>query len=222
MTLIGGKDWWLKQVESKNEVSLEPILEVIPQQGGDEDFLYVKRVEPGTPSLFGKTPSDPIGDVYDHAFLQRSFEKISVLDQADESQKVKLGNNKGAIDFLGVGFDGSYWVVEFEILEAERGPGEMKVPIQIPKVSEAIGQSLLYSHLFKVHYPSRASRVSVLPVVCAWTLGSGSREVIETCRKVAVTVITLDTPYFAPHGRALRIYYLREEDPRNFLGNDNG
>ena len=88
--------------------------------------------------------------------------ELGLLEQVDESLSVKLGNNLGIVDFVGLGHDDSYWVVESQIVEAKKVPGEHKVPIMIPGMGEAMGQALLYSYLWKKRYPIRASEQAVI------------------------------------------------------------
>lgn len=45
---------------------------------------------------------------------------------------------------------------------------------------------------------------------------SGLSDVVETCRRLGVTLFALDTPNYCPNGKALRIYYLNDDDPRPF------
>ena len=81
---------------------------------------------------------------------------------------------------------------------------------RLERMGAAIGQSLLYSLLYKIRYPSIRASTSVMPAVCTWSLGSGSSQVIELCKRVGVTVINLDRPAHMPHGQALTIYYFDE------------
>ena len=124
-------------------------------------------------------------------------------------ETIKLGNHVGRIHVLASGFDSSQWVVEFKIVKEKRDIGNRKMPINILKISEATGQTLLYSAAYLKKYPSQ--NFKVMPDVCTWRLGGGSSQVIELCKNLGVTMINIESD-----GKTVRVYRLDEDDPRLF------
>jgi len=200
---LGSKFWWLKQIETQNipyhhlDVSEDPSHEQYPPQ-----FLAIKA-----------NPNHTVwsGDASEEKILKEAFLDINLFDQqlVRREETIKLGNHIGRIDVLASGFDNSQWAVEFKIVEEKRDIGERKMPINILKISEAIGQALLYSAAYHKKYPSQ--HFKVMPVVCTWLLGGGSSEVVELCKNLGVTMINLE-----PDRKTVRIYRLDDEDPRLF------
>ncbi len=210
---IGSREWWLNQIGSRNSGSLKPVLQIVEDKSSEQSstpYLHIARL--GSGSL----PKD--WSIFDEAMLRQAFRGIGLfnaeLDLMEES--VKLGKHQKKIDLVSSGFDGSHWAIEFKIVEEEREIGDRKVPINVERMGASIGQSLLYSLLYKTRYPSSSASTHVMPVVCTWSLGSGSSQVIELCKRVGVTVINLDRPAYMPYGQALTIYYLGEDSPRLF------
>jgi hypothetical protein len=210
---IGSKEWWLKQLETKPNLEL---IEQPPDVYGEE-YLYFRLKD----SQF--ISRDEFIDLrYDEDFLVRTFSEISPLElYTDPVQRlkversVKLGKHDGQIDLVGLGFDGSHWVIEFKIVEANRELDELKVPIQIARISEAMGQSLLYSELHGKRY-KESQDWKIMPSICFWDYPSGIPDVVEVCRRIGITLIALDTPNYPPYGKAARIYYLDDSNPRPF------
>ena len=200
---LGGKVWWLKQIETRNilyrhlDVVKDPSHEQYPAQ-----FLAIK--DNSNHTLWS-------GDTSEEKILKEAFLNINLFDQqlVRREETIQLGNHVGRIDVLASGFDNSQWVIEFKIVKERRDIGERKMPINILKISEAIGQALLYSAAYHKKYPSQ--HFKVIPVVCTWLLGSGSSEVIELCKNLGVTIINLESD-----GKTVRIYRLDDEDPRLF------
>ena len=200
---LGSKAWWLKQIETRN--ILYPHLDVVEEPSHEQyrpQFLAIK--DNSNQAVWSR-------DASEEKILKEAFLNINLFDQqrVRREETIQLGNHVGRIDVLASGFDNSQWVVEFKIVEEKRDIGERKMPISILKISEAIGQSLLYSAAYHKKYPSQ--HFKVMPVVCTWLLGSGSSEVIELCKNLGVIMINLE-----PDGKTVRIYRLDDEDPRLF------
>jgi hypothetical protein len=183
---------------------MTPILEIVkPELGGNakEDRIDVKSL----PLKYY-----PSKGIHEPA-LQENFEAFGLFNRVNEI--LKIGKDPARADFVGKGFDDSYWIFELQIVEANRKVGELKKPIVISSIGEAIGQAVLYSQLCKKKSSSR----KVMPVVVTWTLGSGSLEVLDACRSIGVSFIMLQGPVYLPYEKpALSIYYLEEDDPLPF------
>jgi hypothetical protein len=212
---IGSRDWWLAQIKSKP--NLEVVEETSYKEAGYElDYINIRA----TGSRFISSEQFA-GLRHSEDFLKEIFYELNPFSRYEDEDVfvepdlgVKLGRNEGKMDFHGLAIDGSHWSTEFKIVEADRGVGEMKIPIQIGRISEAIGQSLLYCQLLGKKFPSQDRQV--MPVICTWLLGSGRDDVIELCRKIGITFFMIDKPDYAPNGKAMRIYYLYDESPRSF------
>lgn len=208
---IGSKAWWHEYILHRNQSSLQPVLEIV-NNTPDELFLYVVRK--------GPSHYPPQEEVSDEKYLKDCFIGFDLFDRKSIQleETVKLGNYEKKIDLVAQCSDEPHWVIEFKIVEEKRGLDERKMPINIEDMGAAIGQSLLYSKLYKDKYPSQ--KWNVMPAVCTWTLGGGSSQVIDLCKRLGVTVINLDTPdYVALYTKrqALKIYYLDDDNPRLFI-----
>lgn len=213
---VGSKEWWLKHIEERNSAGLQPILRVKEDDSKEQkqDHLYVVRAEAGAYRAHDDDRYERQPEIY----LIDCFKDMGVFDKKEwhREMPVKLGNYEAKIDLLAQGFDSSQWVTEFKIIEDRKEVGEKRMPINVGKMGEAIGQSLLYSWLLWKNKGLNDAN----PAICTWLLGSGSEHIIQLCRRLGITLITMDCPeYVALYTKhqALRIYYL-EDDYVSLLG----
>ncbi len=207
--VIGSKEWWLEQIESRNASSLQPLLK-IADQSGDEPFLYVVKNGPG---LY-----DP-REGSDEKYLKDCFRGLNLFDSRsiDLEESVRLGNYQKKIDMVAPAYDASRWIIEFKIVEEKREVGESKMPINVERMGMSIGQVLLYCASYREKYPSQEWQI--MPAICVWQLGTGAYQVIRLCKRLGVTVMNLDTPEYVAHYtnvQGMKIYYLDDDNPRLF------
>jgi len=203
---VGSKEWWVRHIEVQNSKSLVPKLEIV-KVNEQEDFpcsnIAVKS------RVYDNYPVSGRNELT----LKNNFEALGLFSTSTAIPNLSLGKYSVRADFVGMGFDGSYWVIEYQIVEAKRGIGEMKRPIIMTKIGEAIGQAVLYSQLWK----KKVQPAKVMPAVVTWSLGSGRADVLAACRRIGVTFITLDKPVYLPYGNpSILIYYLEKQDPLPF------
>ena len=160
--LIGGKDWWLEHINARNNESLEPLF--LTTEDSEAPFLMVHRRQPANSIERGTRPEARLTNFF-------ATQDLILEDTVLREEKVSYGKRVGHADFVGDGYDGSKWVIEFEVVEKEHGVGEGETSIFYGKMGEGIGQSLLYASVYARKYPSQGWRV--MPVVAMWTLGSG-------------------------------------------------
>ena len=199
---LGDKEWWKEHVERQNALSGSLEIRDDPScQEYNPQCLRVVRKDSTYPSLARR--------VTDEKLLKEAFLSIGLFDRGTVNleERIKLGNYKGQIDILSVGFDESRWVIECKIVEEKRLVGERKRPINITKMASAIGQALLYSTSYARKYPSQ--HFKVMPAVCTWSLGSGSFQVIDLCKSLGITVFNIGA-----EGEEVRIFFL--EAPVSF------
>ena len=201
---LGEKEWWIEHIERQNALSGSLEIRDDPScQEYNPHCLRVVRKNTTHAAL-------PRG-VTDEKLLKDAFLSTGLFDRdtVKLEESIKLGNYKGQIDILAVGFDESQWVIECKIVEEKRDAGERKRPINIIKMASAIGQALLYTASYARKYPSQ--HFKVMPAVCTWALGSGSSQVIDLCKSLGITVFNIGA-----EGEEVRIFFLDGETRTSF------
>ena len=126
---VGSKEWWLKQVDSCNRESLRPILQVVEDASPEQSsipYLHVAKI--------GSQPLQSDWNIFDEAMLKQAFRGIGLFKRVQLEEGVKLGNYEKKIDMVSHAFDNTSVIIEFKIVEEDRGPGETKMPINIEKM----------------------------------------------------------------------------------------